>query len=209
MQIVDNILPTDEFQALQNLLLGPSMPWYYLSNISAPDWLKVEDPLAVETEACQCLILDNTRHYKSEEYRILRPYLLELAHRIGKREEDYMRIRAVMKWPKLGITDEYYNLPHIDSIDSTLTGILYINDSDGDTRLFHQKQKLFSSKITDNSTDEEVKEYASNFIRSGFTTEHRITPKANRLLLFDGLQYHTAGMPVNTERRVIININFV
>lgn len=209
MKIIDNILPEGDFSHMRDLLLGPSMPWYYLNNISIPTWMEVNDPLAIETDACQCLILDNTRQYKSEEYKILRPYLLELARLIGKTEEDYMRIRAVMKWPKIGITDEYYNIPHVDSVDSSLTGILYINDSDGDTRLFHQKQNKFDSKITDESSEKEVKQYSNNFIKSGFTTEHRVTPKANRLLLFDGLQYHTAGMPVNADRRVIININFI
>ena len=41
-----------------------------------------------------------------------------------------------------------------------------------------------------------------------FTVKDRITPKPNRLLVFDGLDYHTASNPINSDTRFIININY-
>jgi len=62
-------------------------------------------------------------------------------------------------------------------------------------------------QLTDNTTQEELILYGNQFIKEGFTVKQTVTPKANRLVMFDGMQYHTAGVPVNTERRVILNIN--
>ena len=36
-----------------------------------------------------------------------------------------------------------------------------------------------------------------------------VDPKANRLLIINGLQYHTASNPINAKRRVIFNVNTV
>ena len=37
--------------------------------------------------------------------------------------------------------------------------------------------------------------------------ETRITPKANRAVIFDGLRYHTGSVPTKNNR-VLINMNF-
>jgi hypothetical protein len=41
-----------------------------------------------------------------------------------------------------------------------------------------------------------------------YTPEHRVAPVANRLVLFDGLQFHSGTTPVKTPRRVVVNINY-
>jgi hypothetical protein len=208
MQIIDNFYDQETFDKFQRLILGPSLPWYYCDKLSAPDWLKVIDPLAIETDGMMFTIVDRKLDYYTEEYDVLRPFFQKLAEKLGKKEEDLYRIRAGMKWPHIGITDEFHNYPHIDSPMPNQTALLYMNDSDGDTRLFHQIQSEIKNPfLKDNPTDKEREEYANQFILSGFTIEHRVTPKANRLLLFNGMQYHTSGMPVSTNRRVIININ--
>lgn len=208
MEIIDNFYDQDTFDSLQGLILGPSLPWYYSNNLSVPDWLKIDDPLAMETDGMHCNILDRKRNYITQEYVFLQSYFQKMAEKLGKSEEDIFRVRIVMKWPHAGVTDDFYNVPHVDSPIPHQTAILYMNDSDGDTRLFHQIQPEIVNKYLDDGASLEKKlEHADQYIRSGFTTEHRITPKANRLLLFNGMQYHTAGMPVTCQRRVLININ--
>jgi hypothetical protein len=208
MQIIDNFFPEDKFQEFQSLILGPRMPWYYIPNISVPDWLVVEDPLAVETDALQCLLYDKHRNYVSEEYTALEEYFYNMIIKLGYTKDNLMRIRATMKWPKPGLDPNTYNVPHIDSPRSNKTIVFYLNDSDGDTRLFHQIQTpIESPPLQTDATKEQIDAYAAQFIRSGFTVEHCVTPKANRLLMFDGMQYHTAGHPFNVDRRVILNIN--
>lgn len=208
MQLIDNFYDQDTFDSLQKLILGPALPWHYSDKLSAPEWFKIDDPHAIETDGMHCTILDRKRNYITDEYVFLRKYFQQMAEKIGKKEEDIFRIRIVMKWPHIGITDDHYNIPHIDSPIPHQTGMLYMNDSDGDTRLFHQIQPEIKHKFLDpNCSNEDKETHAEQYIRSGFTMQHRITPKANRFLLIDGMQYHTAGMPVTSQRRVLININ--
>lgn len=207
MQVIDNFFPEEMFRQLQRNVLGPNMPWYYVPTISAPPWLQVDDPMAKETDGMQCVFYDKDRNLASAEYMFLRQYFLIMLEKLGYTENNLLRVRASLKWPKPGITSEYYNIPHIDSASTHKTIVFYLNDADGDTRLFHQRQDPNTKTLHSNPSDEEKMEYAKQFIKSGFTIEHSVTPKANRLLMFDGLQYHTAGMPVNSDRRVIFNIN--
>jgi len=208
--VLDNVFTDEDFSDLQKMILGPKMPWFYMPQISVPPWISVNDPNAVETDACHNVIVDRERNYLSNEYKVLYPYLLRIMAILGYTEDNLYRVRAAMKWPKPGIGAEKYNIPHIDATWPNKTVVFYMNDSDGDTRIFDQVQKPLDIKIeqlTDNTTQEELILYGNQFIKEGFTVKQTVTPKANRLVMFDGMQYHTAGVPVNTERRVILNIN--
>lgn len=207
MQVIDNFFPEEQFKELQEFVLGPRFPVHYMPAISAPDWMTVEDPLAVEIDAFAAAIYDNAKKIVSDEYVHLKPYFMYMIHKLGYTENNLTRIRCVMTLSIPGASSENYNLPHVDTQFEHKSIIFYLNDSDGDTRLFHQRQKPFNWNLDANASNEEKKKFAELFVRSGFTLEHSITPKANRLLIFDGLQYHTGGFPIETRRRVIFNIN--
>jgi hypothetical protein len=68
--------------------------------------------------------------------------------------------------------------PHIDTTNSHLACLYYINDSDGDT-VFYNK-------------DKEIK---------------RVSPKKGRIVFFDGLIKHSGSRPKDNHR-AIINFNF-
>lgn len=207
MQVIDDFFPPEMFKELQDKILGPTFKFYYVPKISTPEWMTVNDPLATETDAFCTALFDRESQNISDEYISIKPYLMYMLHKLGYTESNLTRIRCVTTISVPGITSEYYNLPHVDNPSEHKSAVLYLNDSDGDTRLFHQRQKPFNWRLREDATDEEKKNYGNQFIRSGFTIEHCITPKANRLLIFDGLQYHTSGFPVNSRRRVILNIN--
>jgi len=207
MQIIDNFFPEEQFKEFQESILGPKMPFYYIPTISTPDWWKVDDPLARETDAFSIAMYDKDKEMVSEEFISMKPMFIYLLHKLGYTEQNLTRVRCVTCLSVPGVTSEYYNIPHVDNPSPHKSVILYMNDSDGDTRIFHQRQNYCPPKLGLDATDEEKRNYANHYIRSGFTVKHCITPKANRVLIFDGLQYHTAGFPVNSRRRVIINMN--
>ena len=89
-----------------------------------------------------------------------------------------------------GWNHQVYNLPHIDYNFPHKTVIFYLNDSDGPTWIFNEKF---------NGPEEPTK----------FTVGEKVDPKENRMILLDGLQYHTASNPINSDRRVILNVNYV
>jgi len=69
---------------------------------------------------------------------------------------------------------------HRDFKTEGVVYLYYINDSDGDTILFDEKGNIEAS----------------------------ITPTAGSLLKMDSKQYHASVTPVNTSRRMGINLNF-
>ena len=91
---------------------------------------------------------------------------------------------------------------HIDSHKPHQTGLLYLNDSDGDT--------YFYDNYYDPSLDDGLSQfdYFKKFVKDDLKEEQSVTPKANRLVLFDGYRYHASSSPVNTQFRIVMNFNY-
>lgn len=192
MQIFDNFLPDDEFTALQAKIMHHQFPWFYIEHVSIPneDGKLINDPLAIETDGMFHVLYDKEFNTESFTNDILRTFYQQITKKLGFTKNHLIRSRLSMKFPKLGFTENNYNLPHVDYYYPHNSIIYYINDSDGDTRIFNEEFKIDQIEPT-----------------TMFTTKQRITPKANRLIFFNGFQYHTASNPLITSRRVIININ--
>ena len=78
--------------------------------------------------------------------------------------------------------------PHVDFTYPHTTTIFYVNDSDGNTIVYDQMHG-----------DDDIE----------LTIKQEIEPKANRLIIFDGLHLHTGHTPGMHSQRVLINSNFV
>jgi hypothetical protein len=72
--------------------------------------------------------------------------------------------------------------PHVDNVKPHIVGLLYLNESDGDTVLWRDK--------------------------SGLEEVMRISPKPNRLVVFDGAIMHSSSTPQANELRYVMNMNF-
>lgn len=213
MKIIDNFFSGDHFKRIQDAVMHPTMPWYYTENISVPDWLTVNDSNAIETSAMHSDIFETERNgFMSDQCLQLQDVFEDMVHRLGFELSDLLRIRASMKWPQPHIKENNYNIPHIDLPFPHTVGLFYVNDSDGPTRIFDQYQpadRVYPKvKEEDVKNPEVVKLFHDYYIRDGFTVKQLIEPKANRMVLFDGYQYHTSGLPMTSSRRVIFNINF-
>ena len=189
MLIFDNFLPEHKFNILSEFVLSNRFPWFYSSHVSLPPWEEfgIEDSYAQETDGWYHLLYADNEN-NSMYMRDFNIFFEELKIQLGYTLDDLIRARLGLKHPKLGFSNKNYNLPHIDYHYPHDTIIYYLNDSDGDTRMFKEHAS---------SSDDPTQ----------FTVEKRIEPKANRLVLFDGLQYHTASNPIETNRRVILNVN--
>jgi hypothetical protein len=190
MQIIDNFLPKDKFARLYNEVMEQPFPWYYTSRVSLPKGTHdFEDGTAIETAGWYHTLYD-TDIGTSGCYNLFQDFFIELENHFGFTFEQLLRARLSLKTPKVGFTEDNYNLPHIDYNFNHLVLLYYINDSDGDTRFFNEFFKEFPGPIN-------------------FTVQQTIRPMANRLVVFDGLQYHTASNPIESDRRVIFNLNLL
>lgn len=195
IRVIDDFLPTEQFESLQSYVLSMQFPWFYCEHVSLPpeDGAGIVDKNAVETDGFNHIFYDKPWDVKSFTYKQLESFISQLEISLGLREEDIIRFRASMKSPKLGFSEGNYNLPHVDYFFPHESLIYYINDSDGPTYVFDQ-----------------VHQYTGKNLGIGFdsfTIKTKILPKANRLLWINGLQYHTASNPIQSKRRVIFNIN--
>ena len=80
--------------------------------------------------------------------------------------------------------------PHLDRFEPHLVFLYYVCDSDGDTIIYDYK----TEKEGDVPFFEDVRELK------------RITPKQGRVVIFDGLYWHTAEQP-KKDVRCILNFN--
>jgi hypothetical protein len=196
IKIIDNFLEDNEFNKLSEIMLSPKFPWFYIDTVSLPavDGSLVIDPLAVETAGLNHSIFDREWNVTSFSYEYLLPLFAKIEEDFGYTKDHLYRARSSLKWPKVGYTKDNYNLPHVDYFFPHETMIYYINDSDGNTRIFDQE---FTRTHTDMGIGPE-----------NFTIKQQVEPKANRLVWINGFQYHTASNPINSDKRVIINLNW-
>ena len=93
--------------------------------------------------------------------------------------KECLRVRADMT---LYNSEGYRHAFHVDCKEPHTVCIYYVNDSDGDTIILGDKN------------DHDIV---------------HVTPKANRLLTFNGKHMHTGHSPVQHKNRILINANFI
>lgn len=192
MIIIDDFLPAKEFKELQSTIMSNGFPWFYVEHVSLPpeDRHFVKDELAKETDGYYHILYDREENVTSFANSILENFYRRIENHFGYTRNHLIRSRLSVKTPKIGFNKENYNLPHVDYYYDHDTIIYYVNDSDGDTRFFNE---FF------------VKEEPKNL---KCTVQQLVTPKENRFVIFNGLQYHTASNPFDVSRRIVININY-
>lgn len=100
--------------------------------------------------------------------------------------------------------------PHIDMPQHKdhINMIFYVGDSDGDTIIY--KEKYFPQELAVDSQQAKTEQvHSTDIVPKTLTVEQRVTPKANRLVIFNGEHWHTGQSPKDHSRRVILNLNFV
>lgn len=196
LQIFDDFLEQKTFGEISEFVLSTKFPWFYGEHVSLDpaEADGMEDPLAVETWGFHHSIYEKEWDVKSFTYKIFEPLIEKIIRDFGFSHDHLIRARTSLKFQKQDHTSDNYNIPHVDYCFPHESFIFYLNDSDGDTRIFDEWHDPGRSN-TDMVTI--------------FNTQARVIPKANRLIWINGLQYHTASNPINNHKRVIANINFL
>lgn len=100
------------------------------------------------------------------------------------------------------------NNAHVDYNEEHLTGLLYLNDTDGVTTIYKEKYDSSYTELTshDNPSEQYLQKMYGN--QNNLTIQEEIEPKSNRFLLFDGLQYHCSQTPTKSQLRFAITFNW-
>ena len=143
---------------------------------------------------CPLLNIESKQGFKDSGYLdFLKPMMLIIEECLNKDQvfiEQYCRIKYNLMWNVEPKYREMYNTPHPDNDnitrDNTYSMIYYVNDSDGDTIFFDE---FFDGDL---------------YMKKS-TIKQRVTPKKNRLVLFESNRYHCSSNPVDSNVRSVIN----
>ena len=183
IKIFDNFLTKSYHEEILELMSGFNFPWYYNDNIS----FKKGNNNLNEYGFSHMFWTQETGQRNSTQTWFLKSALLQM---LDVTEcNSIVRSRADMT---TYAGKEFIHEPHIDLDFPHIASIYYVNDSDGDTIFYNQKANNINQV---NNLD--LQEYK------------RVTPKANRLVIFEGNIVHTGSSPVNFKKRILINSNFL
>ena len=110
----------------------------------------------------------------------------EISNTIGLILKDKFELKGYyidrLRWGLVtSIGKLFKNSPHIDTKVPHKTILFYPHDSDGETYFYNDKHEVTESVI----------------------------PKMNRAVLFDGSVLHSSSKPIQTARRIVLNVNLI
>ncbi len=152
------------------------------------------DSNTVDNGQMSCAILHSNANVKFGYYfNFLKPFIFNIQDAnpdLNLNGVHRLKFNILLQNPTA--PENHYNIPHHDSVDlNCYSAVYYINDSDGDTFLFNEV-------VTD-----------ENVLPERLTVAERITPKKNRLLIFESNRYHASSNPRISDSRFVINTIFV
>jgi hypothetical protein len=180
IKIIDNFLPEILFKRIKDTLNSSQFKWSRYENIVG-NAAKV-DPYKTVDGFSSIVDIRNTK-----ETGIFIPLLDYVAEELNVSPHAVMRMYINLTTPQYGWNVGDISYPHIDDADAHTVALLYIDDADGDTYLFDNYGPSMEQK---------------------FKVKEVIPPKANKLLLFDGMQFHAGNPPLTRNKRIVINMNF-
>jgi hypothetical protein len=184
--IVDGCLPQKVFDSFVNQVTDKSVPWYFTEYTAFLDKEKKND--LFEGSWAHVIIMNGENN--SSLAPICRQIINLILFSLGQELDSLTRVRLglITRTETRVVHDahvDYYDEPH-------KTTLLYLNDSDGDTLLYNKFHKTGQDVIKCSSDD----------------IIENVTPKANRIVSFDGWQYHSSSTPILNNYRIVMNINY-
>jgi hypothetical protein len=167
------------FDALQGRILEPGFPWYYAR--ATQEKGGSDNPWL---RGWVHVVYDHGNWYSQDGEFILN-HIVAMFAAVGEPATNIYRIRLVLNT----ISDRpYLNGAHVDFVWPHKTALLYLDDADGDTVIYEERWQ--------------------DPPPTAFTEAGRFAPAPNRLVLFDGLRFHTGATPTRAARRIVLNVNY-
>lgn len=185
--------PTTEYKILPNLV-PPSyadvleqelndIHWYWYPSASGDVAVDPDDKNIYDSQQLQHVFIDETGSVSSYT-ALIQPIVWFLEKEMHIKIKSVARVKANLLMPG-NTTLENYNIPHIDTPDDDyISMVYYVNDADGDTKIFHK------------TIDQGHKD---------LYTIASVEPKKGKAVVFKSNRFHASTPPLHTEKRMIIN----
>jgi antitoxin component YwqK of YwqJK toxin-antitoxin module len=180
INIIEDVV-AKEYQIYLNSLLNGELSLYYnLTTCVKGDDVKPDDNVKDVPQYTHTFIRDG--NITSDCWKIFEPIKYNFMAKTGLGlNKKLIQVKLNFNPQDTSFLDNQYFMPHIDRIDKGITGIYYMNNSDGDTLFF------------DND---------------GNITE-RFTPKQGTMVFFDNTIFHAGQPPRKNLYRSIVNFNWI
>ena len=183
-KIIQNVLPKMVFEQLQREIVDSALPWYYTKTTAYSD---ADEKLWHGSWVH--MVLDDGK-INSPLGLMLQTVALSALSAANENVKSIHRIRIGLITTAPGLT---VHDPHVDFEFEHRTALLYLTESDGYTTLY---DKYFDRNVNQKN------------VLYTMPIQNLIDPEPNKLVVFDGLQYHSSSAPTEYTRRIVININY-
>lgn len=192
--VIDNCIPKDLQDKIENLMTRETFVWNFVPSASygsmkgdpscIGQWTENVEG-AVDTLLFTHFILNQEGNWSSV-FPTITPILTALPYTVAK----LIRIKANLTVYDPNMGPNNFGVPHIDipGAKTAITAIYYVNDSDGDTVIFNEKW--------------------NNGLEQKLTIKERVPPKKGRLVAFNNELIHAGNNPSTTTPRLTMNINY-
>lgn len=189
----NNILPKSVLNHLQKDIFSDRFPWY---SVSLDYSRGKKHPLSFHWTH-SALMQDDCNSSICKMLQVTSMFALES---VGENVDKILRIRIGLHQ----ITPQpFVGSPHVDFPVAHKVALIYLNNSDGDTILYNEKFDIaFTNKL-------DSQQYFEQKLDGKVTEMERVAPEENKMILFDGLHYHSSSSPVRAPRRFVINIDYL
>ncbi len=188
--IIDNCLPEDFFNKfVKELTNWDYVPWYFTEHTAfAPVQKDTSKNSLFESSWAHTSVIEG------RDNSHLAPLCREAVNLILEKNKETLRNLYRVRFGLITCNEtSLVHDAHVDYQFKHRTGLLYINDSDGDT--------FFYDKFYKHGELYPIQCDQSNVINS-------VSPKQNRALTFDGWQYHSSSTPTKNKYRMVMNFNY-
>ena len=180
--VFDNIIDSKAQKEIQNIIFK-NIRWQFIPDVTKPD-NKQQRPgfnYRFITNA------ENIYEWHTDMCEILDA----ACNKINFTRNDCLQGRSFLQLP-LNLKDRSIDAPHVDADIDHMVILYYVNDSDGDTVIYENKFKGYDK--LPHISDLKIKK--------------KVTPKAGRVVMFDGKHWHSSYQP-EYNVRCVVNYNVI
>ena len=178
--VIENFLPTAIFKRIKYTVEGSNFQWRRFENLAGN---AVKTSLYKNVDGFSNIV--DVRNDSATG--IFLPLIDCIADQLKTTPHSIMRAHVNLTTPQYEWSAGDLGYPHIDDIEPHTVALYYLDSADGGTTLYNEHGP---------ATPQE------------FTVHTTINPEPNKLVLFNGLRFHSANPPLTSRKRIVVNMNF-
>jgi len=185
IDVYDNFFLEKDFKDFEDhIVYNGDFPWFLAKDsgktVHGDHNIKKNKDVIEYLQFNHILLMEGKTEANSDYYRLFEEKIPHILNKLKLSNIEILRAKLNLQTQITNNKPHFYNTPHIDTYYKHTVFMLYLNDSDGDT-VFVDDDKNIVKKVS---------------------------PKKNRVVVFNGMNYHAGSHPYNSDRRIVLNVNF-